>query len=147
MAKKYRYQSAISPVLGLSFSIGAIIDEAQGAHCDTNYAHKLSSSNARSLIVFKWMIVGFLLTISYKSVLRAMLMKVYYEETIDSIDDMLKSERSLVTAIDSIVPTLLASDPREKVKKLAERVNFYEFGSDGRGDLKHLIDGYIMRVC
>lgn len=93
------------------------------------------------------MIVGFLLTISYKSVLRAMLMKIYYDETIDSIDDMLKSERSLMTAGDSIVPNLIASDPREKVKKLAERVSFYKFGSGRGSDFKHVVDGYIMRDC
>ena len=138
---KYNYHSAFSPVSGISFSIGAIIDEAQGAHCDTNYAHKLSSSKARSLIVFKWMIVGFLLTISYKSVLRAMLMKVYYAETIDSIDDMLKSERTLMMAGDSIIPHLIASDPREKVKKLAGRISFYKFGSGRRSDFKHIMDG------
>ena len=142
-----KYLSASSPVSGLSFSIGAVIDEAQGAHCDTNYAHKLSSSNARSLIVFKWMVVGFLLTISYKSVLRAMLMKVYYEETIDTIDDMLKSERLPMAAIDTIVPTLLASDPREKVKTLAKRVSFYKLGSGRPSDVKYLVDGYIMRDC
>ena len=68
-----------------------------------------------------------------------MLMKVYYEDTIDSIDDMLKSERSLMTAIDTIVPTLLASDPREKLKRLAERVSFYKFGT--HGDVNHVDDG------
>ena len=144
MAKNYQYQSAISPVLGLSFSIGAIIDEAQGAHCDTNYAQKISSSNARSLIVFKWIIVGFLLTMSYKSVLRAMLMNVYYEETIDTIDDMLKSERSLMTPIDSSIPALLESDPRGKVKKLAGRVTYFEFGTGRPNDFKNITDGYIM---
>ena len=91
------------------------------------------------------MIVGFLLTISYKSVLRAMLMKVYYDETIDSIDDMLKSERSLMTAGDSIVPNLIASDPREKVKKLAERASFFKLGSGRRSDLINTTDGYTLR--
>ena len=75
-----------------------------------------------------------------------MLMKVYYEETIDSIDDMLKSDRSPMAPIDNIIPTLLASDPREKVKELAKRVSYYEFGA-GRRDLKHINDGYIMRDC
>ena len=93
------------------------------------------------------MIVGFLLTTSYKSVLRAMLMKVYYEETIDSIDDMLKSERSLMAAIDTLVPTLLASDPREKVKELAKRVSFYKFESGRHSDRKHIYDGYNLRDC
>ena len=115
--------------LGISFSIGAIIDEAQGAHCDNNYAVKSSTSYARSLIVFKWMIVGFMLTISYKSVLRAMLMNIYYEETIDTIDDMLASERTFMVASDSILPVLLASEPRMKVKELAERVQFYKYGT------------------
>ena len=46
------------------------------------------------------MIVGFLLAISYKSVLRAMLMKTYYEDTIDTIDDMLDSTRQFFVQSD-----------------------------------------------
>ena len=75
------------------------------------------------------MIVGFMLTISYKSVLRAMLMNIYYEKTIDTIDDMLASERTFMVASDSILPVLLASEPRMKVKELAERVQFYKYGT------------------
>ena len=124
--------------LGISFSIGAIIDEAQGAHCDNNYAFKRSTSYARSLIVFKWMIAGFMLTISYKSVLRAMMMNIYYEETIDTIDDMLASERTLWVASDSILPVLLASDPRMKVQQLAKRAIYYKHGRGQWEDLKEL---------
>ena len=36
-----------------------------------------------------WLLVGYLLTISYSSVLRAMLMSIYYEDRIDTTDDML----------------------------------------------------------
>ena len=71
----------------ISFSIGAIIDEALGAHYDKNFALQKSNSKARTWIVFKWMIVGFFLTVSYKSVLRAMMMKISYENTIDDIDE------------------------------------------------------------
>ena len=131
--------------LGISFSIGAIIDEAQGAHRHNNYAIQRSTSYARSLIVFKWMIVGFILTISYKSVLRAMMMNIYYEKTIDSIEDMLASERTLWAASDTILRVLLASEPRKKVKDLVERVHFYKAGTGRPDDLVWLEEGYIFK--
>ena len=131
--------------LGISFSIGAIIDEAQGAHCSNNYAIKRSTSYARSLIVFKWMIVGFMLTISYKSVLRAMMINIYYEETIDTIDDMLASERTLWVPSDTILPALLESDPRMEVRDLAERARFYKAGTGRPDDLIWLGEGYIIK--
>ena len=127
--------------LGISFSIGAIIDEAQGAHCSNNYAIKRSTSYARSLIVFKWMIVGFMLTISYKSVLRAMMMNIYYEKTIDTIDDVLASERTFMVLSDSILPFLLATDPRMKVQELAERVIFYKYGIGQENDSHQIHEG------
>ena len=78
------------------------------------------------------MIVGFFLTMSYKSVLRAMMMSVYYEKTIDTIDDMLASDRTFMVHSDSSIPGLLASDPRPKVKELEERTQFYRYGT-GQG--------------
>ena len=127
--------------LGTSFCIGAIIDEAQGAHDEQNYIFKSYSSKARSLVVFKWMMVGFLLTCSYKSVLRAILMKTYYEDTIDTIDDMLDSSRTFMVQSDNLIPWLLASDPRLKVKELARRVHFYKHGTGQSKDLKRIAQG------
>ena len=69
----------------------------------------------------KWMLVGFFLTISYKSVLRSMLMNVYYENTIDSIYDMLESDRTLRVASDTYIKDLLLSDPRIEVKQFAKK--------------------------
>ena len=123
--------------LGISFCIGAVIDEALGAHD----IFKRSSSKAISLIVFKWMIVGFLLTITYKSVLRAMMMKTYHEDTIDTIDDMLDSTRKFMVQSDNLLPTLLASDPRLKVKELASRVHFYEHGTGQSKALEQMAQG------
>ena len=101
----------------------------------------MSPSYARSLIVLKWMLVGFMLTISYKSVLRAMLMKIYYEKPIDSIDDMLASDRTFMVSKDGIFPALLAADPRMKVKELSERVIFYGHGTGYEKELKRIAEG------
>ena len=129
---------------GISFSIGALIDEAQGAHFEQNYVSKKSSSYARSIIVFKWMLVGFLFSIGYKSVLRAMMTNIYYEKTIDTIDDMLASERTLWVASDAYISVLMASDPRSKVKELMKRVQFYKWGSGEYEDsTKEMTDGEV----
>ena len=75
------------------------------------------------------MIVGFFLTVSYKSVLRAMMMKIYYENTIDDIDDMLASNRTLIVPTDvTFIKFLFLSDPRRKMKKLRENAIFVQAG-------------------
>ena len=58
-----------------------------------------------------------------------MLMNVYYEDTIDTIDDMLASGRKFLVANDTSLNFLLTSDPRMKVKELAERVQFFTLGT------------------
>ena len=62
-----------------------------------------------------------------------MLMNVYYEDTIDTIDDMLASERNFLVANDTSFRFFVTSDPRMKVKELAERTTFYTLGT---GQLK-----------
>ena len=77
-----------------------------------------------------------MLTTSYSSVLRAMLMTTYYEEKIDQIDDMLGRSGSgirVMVAGDTAIPQLLESDPRENVMELMEKmVDFYNFTDQGR---------------
>ena len=80
------------------------------------------------MLVLKWAVVGFMLTMSYKSVLRAMLMTVEYEETIDTIDGMLNSDRKFMLAGDTPIRSMLEGDPREKVKQLAKVVEYYSLG-------------------
>ena len=74
------------------------------------------------------MIIGFLLTISYKSVLCAMMMRIYYDEAIDTLDDMLASGQTLLVARGTIMGALVPSDPRTKVKMLTENVEYYNMG-------------------
>ena len=71
-----------------------------------------------------------------------MMMKTYYEDTIDTIDDMLDSTRQFLVQSDiSGLPRLLASDPRLKVKELASRVHFYKHGTGQSKALEQMAQG------
>ena len=110
------------------FCLGAVIDEAQ----EDKYIARRSCSGARKLLIMKWMIVGFFFTMCYKSYMRAMMIKIDYEKTIDTIDDMLKSEIPIMMTNSSpTLPMLLANDPRSKMKALANKFEFYEMEDGG----------------
>ena len=112
---------------GIAFAIGAVIDEAQAVLVKkkTHNIITSSSSKAKLLIILIWIIFGYLLTLGYESVLRAMLMKTYYQNKIDSIDDMLASKRELLVYRDSLLYDQMTSDPRPKVRNLAKTVTLY----------------------
>ena len=59
-----------------------------------------------------------------------MMMKVDYEDTIDTIDDMLLSGRKLLVAGDTGLKFLIKGDPRMKVKQLAKQVEFLNRGTE-----------------
>ena len=122
-------QHVLEIFLGILFTIGAIIEESQGNHYEYNYVSERKCSMARSFIVLKWTVLGFLLTISYKSVLRAMMMAQEYESPIDTIDDVLQSEKQIMIANGTSIKYKLETDPRIQIKKLLQRVEYFEFGS------------------
>ena len=107
--------------------MGTIIDEAQGNHDQNNYISERRCSRARTLIVLKWTVLGFLLTISYKSVLRSMMMNVEYENTIDTIDDVLQSDLKLLVVGNTNQKFRLMGDPRKKVKQLEDKIQYYNY--------------------
>ena len=55
-------------------------------------------------------------------------MKVAYENTVDTIDDMLESGRTFRVAEDTPLKYMLETDPREKVKQLAKKARFFKYG-------------------
>ena len=114
---------------GIEFCIGAIIDEAHGHHQLNNYVSRSTHSRGRVMVVGVWILFGFIMTISFKSVLRARMMTVEYEKTIDTLDDALSSGLSAVMPVDTSLKKLLQSDPREKVQQLAKNLNGYILGN------------------
>ena len=67
---------------------------------------------------------------SYKSVLRANLMKTEYKDPIDTIDDVLQSDRQFMYAADTYYKEWLGNDPREKVRALEKRAQHYNLGAN-----------------
>ena len=64
--------------------------------------------------------------------MRTMMIKIDYEKTIDTIDDMLQSEIPIKMASNTHMPSLLANDPRDKWKALAKKIEFYEMEDGGK---------------
>ena len=73
-------------------------------------------SKARQLLLIIWLFVGFTLTLSYKEVLIANLVKVGYEDTIENFDHLLESGKPLIVPQNTYVPFLLFNDPRAAIK-------------------------------
>merc|ERR1711884_527557 len=73
----------------ISFVLGAIIDESQGNQQSDVYMNSKNSSRAPKMLVLMWLMFSFLITNSYKSLLRANMIKVDYEQAINTIDDVI----------------------------------------------------------
>ena len=85
------------------------------------------------------------MTLSYESVLRAMLMKTYFEKKVDSIDDMLADERKLTIYGGGAISDMMASDPRPKVRDLAKRTTAYRSDwSKPKWGYEWIFRGYIL---
>ena len=73
------------------------------------------------------MLISFLLTISYKSVLLSTLISISHERTIETVEDLLETEKLVVALGNSTTRIRLKTDPRANVRELAEKVNWYTF--------------------
>ena len=102
-------------------SIGAIIEENQSEQ----YISNKSCAKAREVLLLIWIVFGFLLTMSYKSVLRSNMIHIYYEKGIDSVEDLLKSDRQFFVLGKSSLPKFLDGDKRHKIIELNKRANYY----------------------
>ena len=70
-----------------------------------------------------------------------MMTNIYYEKTIDTIDDMFSSERTLWLANDTSIRDPMARDPRMKVQELEERAVGYNHGRGQWEDIKDWVQG------
>ena len=114
----------------MCLTIGAVIEESQS----TNYFQKQPCAKAREMLILKWAIVGFLLTISYKSVLLSNLINIEYEEALDTVEDVLRSDKPLFLDTTSAVGNLLKSDPREGMKELSKKAKGFKTGVSQNGN-------------
>ena len=73
-----------------------------------------------------WLVVGFLVSSFYKSILLSMLINTVYEKPIDTVDDFINSGIPKMGVADLIM-SLFAKDKRENVKKMDEHIFSFEF--------------------
>ena len=107
---------------GLFISIGALIDESQ----NHNHINNRSCAKSRQLVLLTWLIVGFFISMCYKSVLLANMVNNEYEETIDTVEDILRFGMPYYVAGNTGGPVLMNGDPRASVKQLVKnQVRYY----------------------
>ena len=106
----------------MHITIGSVIEESQ----KHDYFHKQPCAIAREMLILKWAMIGFLFTISYKSVLLSTMINIEYEKPLDTVEDILRSDKPLFIESTSGIVNLLKSDPREKIKELAKKARSYE---------------------
>ena len=70
--------------------------------------------------------IGFLLTTGYKEILLSKLINIEYEKPLDSVEDVLRSKKSVVIDGTSSLGYLLRSDPRENVKELLKLIKSFK---------------------
>ena len=81
---------------------------------------------ARDVVVLKWAIMGLILCASYKGILLSKLINIEYEKGLDSVEDVLRSEKTVVFDGSAAFNNLLKSDPRENVKELRKWTKPYK---------------------
>ena len=106
----------------MHITIGSVIEESQ----KHDYFHKQPCAIAREMLILKWAMIGFLFTIGYKSVLLSTMINIEYEKPLDTVEDILRSDKQLFIDSTSGIGDLLKSDPREKIKELAKKGRSYE---------------------
>ena len=62
------------------------------------------------------------------------MIKIEYEKTMDTIEDMLQSEIPIMMSSDTLLPYLLETDPRTKIMALSEKIEFYVYGAGEAND-------------
>ena len=85
--------------------------------------------NLRKVVILKWIVLGYILTLGYKTTLLSSLIPIRYEDTIESLDDLDKSELPLILPQGTALYDHLASDPREMLTRIMRRKITVEAGA------------------
>ena len=109
-------------MIGIFISIGPIIDEVQ----EYKYVNNRNCAKARQLLLITWLFVAFNITLSYKEVLIANLINVEYEDTIDNLDDLVRSGMPICLPENGLLPQLVLNDPRDSAKQLLDKIVYYK---------------------
>ena len=82
---------------------------------------------SRKLLILQWLMFGSILLLGYKSTLLATLIPINYEKPINTVDDLANSNMPLLIAKKTAPHWLLATDPRDAVKRIFRKSVLYPF--------------------
>ena len=93
--------------------------------------------NLRKVVILKWIVLGNILTLGYKTTLLSSLIPIRYEDTtIKSLDDLDKSGLPLIIPRGSSLHDHLANDAREIVTRITGRLILLDAGDIPRWALE-----------
>ena len=85
-----------------------------------SYVWKRNCATSRKFLILKWILISFLLSSGFRSVLLSTLVSPSYEKPIDTVQDLLDTERP-VHAEGSILPSLRYS-ALDSIRKLVQKI-------------------------
>ena len=110
-------------------SIGFMVEEAVP---DTFlYSNNKPHSKARFPLVMAWLLFGYLITMSYKSVLKTSLVSIQYEKSIETVEDMLVTDRKILMLANTSLELMIRTDPRPGMQQLAKKITWLPYGTKG----------------
>ena len=87
---------------------------------DDAYIHKTNQAMARKLFLLMWMFLSFIINVAYTSVLLTTLVSTEYEKPIDTVQDLIRTDKPIYTH--TVAAVMLNTDPRGSVQKFAKKV-------------------------
>ena len=81
----------------------------------------------RKIVILKWIVLGNILTLGYKTTLLSSLIPIRYEDTIDNIYDVDKSELPLLMIESTTEVDSMRKDPREVMERMFKRIILFSW--------------------
>ena len=82
----------------------------------------------RKLLILKWIVLGSILSMSYKSTLLSTLVTIRYEKTIETVFDLDTSRLPLLLTEGTTTPKLMELDQRAVIKRIYSRRIMHPWG-------------------
>ena len=91
---------------------------------------RVGFTQSRKLLLIQWIVCANFLLMAYKSVLLSSLVTIRYEDTIDTLDDLDKSNMPVMIPQGAGLVEPLENDPRPIIKQILSRSKLYPYAGD-----------------
>ena len=88
---------------------------------------KEKHSRARFPLVVTWLLLGYIITMGIKSVLSASWVIVQHEKPVETLEDLLNTDRKILMLANTSTAILLKTDPRPGIQQMAKKVTWLPY--------------------